>query len=613
MFTSQKKLHQTLPILYLSLILGACSQPPKAATMPPILVEIGQGENEKISTTSEYIVGVKSLNLANIRPRVTGYVKRVLVKVGDRVNKGDLLFEIDQSKQQALLDSKVAAVGTAKANLESAQATLQAQKAERQRISSELEYNSQQAKVQGTQADLSSQLSERDRLNAELQLNSYQAKLDEAKANLNSQLSEKQKLLAELELNSYKAKLDDAQAVLRSVKAQRDKEKAALDYQKVDYQRNQQLYKDGVYAKANLDIATKNLQTSEATLRSQEEDVQASEAKVASAQKDLDRFLGTTKAQIETQDKIIQSSEAKLLSAQRDLERFLKTTNAQLASQNQVIQSKTAAVASSEKDKDRTITSLQAQLASQDQVIQAQLSNIASLQDQLRTAQANATQEQVQLEYYQITAPFSGTISAVPVKEGDSVETQTQLTTISQSQPLEVSIQIPLERLSKIRKGTPVLLLDASGKEIDRVSISDISPQTDEKTQTILVKALYSNANNKLRTDQQIRAKVIWEQQPGVTVPFAAVKRIGGQDFVFVVEEKSIDGKKTMLARQKPVKLGPLQGNNYEIISGLEGKEPIVISGVVKLKDGAPFMDKSKLPKEPDKTPSTPGESMDKK
>lgn len=535
------KVHPSLLLMvYLSTIIGACAKPPKAAAPPPIPVKIGQVASAKIADSSEYVVNLQSVNIANIRPRVSGYLTKVHIRVGDVVQKDQPLFEIDPSKQQAVLDGKVSSIGTAQANLESSRAVLQSQLAERQRIVAELEYNSQQAKLQDSQAQL------------------------------NTQKSEYERIKAEKELNSYQSKLDDALANLRSAKAQRDKTKAELDYQKVEYERNKKLYEEGVYSRESFDQATRNLQTREATLRSDEE--------------------------------LVQASQAKAQTAQRDLERFEKTITAQLSSQTQVIESKSALVESSTKDLERTISSLKAQLDSQDKVIEAQRETISSLQDQVRTAQANAVQEQVQLQYYQVTAPFSGKVGELLVKVGDSVEPQTLLTTISQGQVLEVSISIPIERLSRIRVGTPVVLLDSQGKEIDRTVISYISPQVGDKTQTILVKAIYDNATNKLRTEQQIRARVIWEQQAGLTVPFTAVKRIGSQNFVFVVETKSIEGKSVSVVEQRPVELGALQGNNYAILKGLEGREDIVTSGIVKLRNGATIIDLDQVPKSSPKT-----------
>lgn len=78
--------------------------------------------------------------------------------------------------------------------------------------------------------------------------------------------------------------------------------------------------------------------------------------------------------------------------------------------------------------------------------IQAQKASIAQAQKSVQQAQANTDEQQVQLQFYRITAPFEGTVGNIPVKIGDFVNSSTPLLTITQNRPLEVNISVPLER-----------------------------------------------------------------------------------------------------------------------------------------------------------------------
>ncbi|NJL85387.1 MAG: hypothetical protein HC886_04520 [Leptolyngbyaceae cyanobacterium SM1_1_3] len=44
------------------------------------------------------------------------------------------------------------------------------------------------------------------------------------------------------------------------------------------------------------------------------------------------------------------------------------------------------------------------------------------------------------------------------------------------------------------------------------------------------------------------------------------------------------------VARLRPVELGSIQDNSYQVISGLEPGETIIVSGVINLQDGVPIM-----------------------
>ncbi|MBV8886722.1 MAG: efflux RND transporter periplasmic adaptor subunit [Chroococcidiopsidaceae cyanobacterium CP_BM_RX_35] len=244
------------------------------------------------------------------------------------------------------------------------------------------------------------------------------------------------------------------------------------------------------------------------------------------------------------------------------------------------------------------IRQAQANLAAIDKQLQAQRSTIASKQQAVRGAQANIQQQQVQLGYYKIAAPFAGIVGDIPVKLGDYVTTSTTLTSVTQNQPLEVDVSIPIEDAPKVHQGTTVELLDPQGKTIDPSQVFFIAPSTDNNTQSILVKSLYDNSKNLLRASQYVRARVIWDQHPGVLVPTTAVSHIGGENFVYVAQTQTQQGQDKqahtqLVARQKPVQLGDIQGNSYQVLSGLQPGEKLVVSGILNLSDGAPITPES--------------------
>jgi multidrug efflux pump subunit AcrA (membrane-fusion protein) len=69
-----------------------------------------------------------------------------------------------------------------------------------------------------------------------------------------------------------------------------------------------------------------------------------------------------------------------------------------------------------------------------------------------------------------------------------------------------------------------------------------------------------------------------------LTVPVVAVNRMAGQHFVFVAES----GQQGTVARQKPVTVGEIVGDDYVVRNGLEPGERVIVSNVQKLGDGAP-------------------------
>jgi RND family efflux transporter MFP subunit len=185
-----------------------------------------------------------------------------------------------------------------------------------------------------------------------------------------------------------------------------------------------------------------------------------------------------------------------------------------------------------------------------------------------------------------VTAPIAGTVGDIPVNAGDRVTRSTVLTTVDENDVLEVYINVPVQQAPQLKVGLPVRLVDDTGRVIATNKITFVSPNVDTSTQSVLAKAQLVEGRGQFRSDQFVRARVVWTTAPGLMLPVTAVTRINAQFFAFVAE-KSAEG---MTAKQKPVQLGDIIGNDYVVQSGLSAGEQLIVSGLQKIRDGAPVM-----------------------
>ena len=200
---------------------------------------------------------------------------------------------------------------------------------------------------------------------------------------------------------------------------------------------------------------------------------------------------------------------------------------------------------------------------------------------------AQVREQEVQLHYYRVTAPWTGIVGDIPVHVGDRVATTTQLTTVDKPGSLEVYVYVPIERSSQLKLGLPVQVLASDGKVLADSRVSFVSPQVDNTTQTVLVKARIANSNDALRQSQFIRARIVWGTHQSPQVPILAVSRLAGQYFAFVAEPEKGG---SYVARQKPLKVGQTVGNDYEIQEGIKPGDKVIVSGTQFLLDGAPVI-----------------------
>lgn len=242
-----------------------------------------------------------------------------------------------------------------------------------------------------------------------------------------------------------------------------------------------------------------------------------------------------------------------------------------------------AAVSYAQQQYDRAKQLLDAGATSQQEFEQAE-TNLKTARASLEALRAREQEARVQLQYYRVTSPTTGIVGDIPVRVGDRVTSSTVLTTVDQQAGLEVYVQVPVERAPGLRPGLPVRIRDRDGALLAESAISFVSPQVDDRTQSVLAKAAIDPQPG-FRTEQFVRAEIVWRNEPGLTVPATAVTRINGQYFAFVAES----GEKGLVARQRSVKLGELKGNDYVLVDGLKPGDKLIVSGTQRIADGAPI------------------------
>lgn len=211
--------------------------------------------------------------------------------------------------------------------------------------------------------------------------------------------------------------------------------------------------------------------------------------------------------------------------------------------------------------------------------------SLRSAEARLASLDAQLREGRVELQYYRVDAPQAGVVGDIAVRQGDRVTPADTITTIDQNEALEAYIQVPLDRSPDLRVGLPVQLLDSEGKVLAINPITFVAPRVDDATQTVLVKSALREQPPGVRVLQFVRARVIWRSEPTITIPMTAVSRISGQYFCFVAEK----GATGLVARQRPVQVGEIAGNDYVVTGGLAAGDQVVVSGIQKIGDGAPI------------------------
>jgi multidrug efflux system membrane fusion protein len=198
---------------------------------------------------------------------------------------------------------------------------------------------------------------------------------------------------------------------------------------------------------------------------------------------------------------------------------------------------------------------------------------------------ANLDNLRAQRSYYDIPSPANGRVGISGVRPGTVVraaDTGTPLAVVNQMSPIYVTFGVPERYIPDLRAAGSEAKVDATlqdGSTISGGTVSFIENAVDPQTGTILVRALFDNADEKLwpGTLANVRATLRMDKDV-VAVPSEAVQNGQRGNYVFVVENGS--------AKVRQVTVTRTVDGEAVIASGLSGDETVVTDGQLSLRDG---------------------------
>ena len=201
--------------------------------------------------------------------------------------------------------------------------------------------------------------------------------------------------------------------------------------------------------------------------------------------------------------------------------------------------------------------------------------------------QAKSALEQAKLAYNHaaentvLRSPITGFVTAKNYDNGDMTSPQLPVVVIQQIAPVKAAIGVSEQYYASLKKGTTAsLTVDALGDETFSGKVTNIFPTLDPTTHTVSTEIEIANKENKLRPGMYARVHLDFGSREALTIPDKAVVRQAGTGarYVYVFSE----GK----AIYRAVELGAQQGDYYEVLSGLNAGDQVIISAPSTLKNG---------------------------
>ncbi len=185
------------------------------------------------------------------------------------------------------------------------------------------------------------------------------------------------------------------------------------------------------------------------------------------------------------------------------------------------------------------------------------------------------------LENTTLVAPISGIVTARNYDKGDMTGGLPVLV-IEQITPVKIMINISENLFARVRKGMKVnVALEAYGDEEFAGYISRIYPTINNATRTFAAEVTLPNKDERVRPGMFARVTLPYGKNLRVVCPDRAVNKLmgSGDRYVYILEA---DGT----VRYSKVELGRRMGSEWEIISGIENGQSVVVKGQTALTNG---------------------------
>ncbi len=248
----------------------------------------------------------------------------------------------------------------------------------------------------------------------------------------------------------------------------------------------------------------------------------------------------------------------------------------------------------------------QAQLAAaeaQDHLNRLNLERARQLRDQGIIAQADldqaaATAQQGEaaigeiratIERKTIRAPFAGVAGIRRIDLGQYVAGGDPIVPLQALDPVYVDFALPQQQVGQLHRGAEVQVSAAHVAGTPSGHVTAVDSKVDEATRNVHVQATLSNHDGALSPGMFVDVRVMTGTgERVIAVPATAINHAPYGDSVYVVTGmKGPDGKPYRGARQQLVKVGGSRGDQVAVVSGLQGGDEVVTSGVFKLRNGA--------------------------
>ncbi len=177
----------------------------------------------------------------------------------------------------------------------------------------------------------------------------------------------------------------------------------------------------------------------------------------------------------------------------------------------------------------------------------------------------------------ELRAPFDGIIGLRYLSEGSFATTATKIARLIKTKPIKIEFSIPEKYAQEIKIGYPITFVIDGNNKVFNATVYAVDPKIDIETRTIVLRALYPNKNEELKTGRYAGITLRMSQiDNAISVPSEALIPEMDGEKVFIYK----GGK----AESVKVSTGLRTESNIQITKGLNFGDTLITSGIMQLR-----------------------------
>jgi membrane fusion protein, multidrug efflux system len=196
---------------------------------------------------------------------------------------------------------------------------------------------------------------------------------------------------------------------------------------------------------------------------------------------------------------------------------------------------------------------------------------------ELQTIGADINLIKARISETELRAPFDGIIGLRYLSEGSYATSSTKIAKLIKISPLKIEFSIPEKYASEIKIGYPVTFRIDGSNEIYHASVYAVDPKIDINTRTIVLRALYANKNEELKSGRYAAITLNMSQiNNAIAIPTEALIPEMEGEKVFIYKSGKASSVKVNTGLRTEAKI--------QITNGLNYGDTILITGILQLR-----------------------------